>query len=172
MRLLFSIDTNDYDKNGKMFIRPSSRAIIIKGSKILMVYSKKYNYYKFPGGGINDGETPIDALIRETKEETGLTVLKDSIKEFGYVHRIQKSDQDDYEIFIQDNYYYICDVEETKVKQELDDYEEYEGFTLKEVDYQFAIDVNRYENHGPKDMLVLDREARVLEILHNDGYIK
>ena len=39
-----------------------------------MVHSKIYNYYKFPGGGIDDGETKIDALIRETKEDTGLTI--------------------------------------------------------------------------------------------------
>ena len=55
--------------------------------------------------------------------------IKESIKEFGYVHRVQKSDQDDYEMFIQNNYYYICDVEETKVKQELDDYEEWNVYT-------------------------------------------
>ena len=40
MRLLFEIDTKDYNPNGKMFIRPSSRAIIIKNNKILMDHSK------------------------------------------------------------------------------------------------------------------------------------
>lgn len=172
MRLLFNIDTKDYNPDGKVFIRPSSRAIIIRNNKILMVHSKMFNYYKFPGGGIDDGETNIDALIRETKEEAGLTIIKDSIKEFGYVHRVQKYDQDDYEMFIQDNYYYICDVEENETEQELDDYEAYEGFSLEVIDYQYAIDVNRNENHGPKDMLMLEREARVLELLHNEGYLK
>ena len=49
---------------------------------------KKNNNYKFPGGGIEKNESNIDALIRETKEEAGLVVIKDSIKEYGYVHRV------------------------------------------------------------------------------------
>ena len=35
MRLLFEIDTNDYNKNGTVFVRPSVRGIIIKGEKIV-----------------------------------------------------------------------------------------------------------------------------------------
>jgi len=54
----------------------------------------------------------------------------------------------------------------------LDDYEAYEGFTLEAIDYQLAVDVNRNENHGPKDMLMLEREARVLELLNDEGYLK
>ena len=50
MRLLFEIDLKNYDKNGKAFIRPSARAIIIKDNKIYMVHSLLYDYYKFPGG--------------------------------------------------------------------------------------------------------------------------
>ena len=30
MRLLFEIDTKDYDPNGKAFVRPSVRGIIIR----------------------------------------------------------------------------------------------------------------------------------------------
>ena len=91
MRLLFEIDTKDYDINGKAYVRPSSRCIYIKDGLVAMVHSLKYNYYKFPGGGIDFNETKLDALIRETKEEAGLVIKKESIREYGYVHRIQKA---------------------------------------------------------------------------------
>lgn len=56
MKLLFEIDTKDYDIHGKKCIRPSVRSIIIKENKVAMVYSKKNDYYKFPGGGIETDE--------------------------------------------------------------------------------------------------------------------
>ena len=47
----------------------------------------KYDFYEFPGGGIEKGESFNDALIRETKEDAGLIIKPKSIKKFGYVHR-------------------------------------------------------------------------------------
>ena len=83
MRILFEMDKKDYVPNESVFSRPSARAVIIKDGKIAMVYSKKYNYYKFPGGGIEADECMEDALIREVLEETGLCVIRDSIQEYG-----------------------------------------------------------------------------------------
>lgn len=68
MRFLFEIDTKDYDPNGTVFVRDSVRSIIVKNGKVAMVHSIKYDYYKFPGGGIEDGESKETALIRETRE--------------------------------------------------------------------------------------------------------
>ena len=65
MRLLFQLDTRDYDPNGKAFVRPSVRGIIIRAGKVGMVHSQKYDYYKFPGGGVEAGESRHQALIRE-----------------------------------------------------------------------------------------------------------
>ena len=170
MRLLFEIDLKNYDKNGKAFKRPSARAIIIKDNKIYMVHSLVYDYYKFPGGGIDKDESNIDALIRETKEEAGLVVIKDSIKEYGYVHRIKKAKDSGYSMFIQDNFYYLCDVEDGKINQNLDDYEDFEKFTLELVDPKIAININRNKEHGPKDFDMIEREAKVLEMLISEGY--
>ncbi len=170
MRLLFEIDLKNYDKNGKAFKRPSARAIIIKDKKIYMVHSLVYDYYKFPGGGIEKDESNIDALIRETAEEAGLVVIKDSIKEYGYVHRIQKAKDEGYSMFIQDNFYYLCDVENKVINQNLDDYEDFEKFTLELVDPRIAINANRNSDHGPKNKEMIEREAKVLEILINEGY--
>lgn len=170
MRLLFEIDTKDYNINGKKFIRPSVRSIIIKENKVAMVHSIKYNYYKFPGGGIEEGETHNQALIRETLEESGLTIIPESIKEYGYVHRIQKSEL--YDVFIQDNYYYLCNVENKIEIQNLDDYESEEKFTLKYMDPREVIDINRNKNHGPKDQNMIEREAKVLELLIKEGIVR
>ena len=74
MSLLFEIDFKDYNSNWNIVARPSARAIIIKNNKVYMIHSSKYDYYEFPGGGIEKGESMIDCLIRETKEEAGLIV--------------------------------------------------------------------------------------------------
>ena len=170
MRLLFEIDTKNYDTNGKAFKRPSARAIIIKDNKIYMVHSLLYDYYKFPGGGIDNNESNIDALIRETKEEAGLIVIPDSIKEYGYVHRIKKAKEEGYSMFIQDNYYYLCEVEDSITNQKLDDYEDYEKFTLELVNPFDVININRCKDHGPKDKDMIERESKVLEILIDEGF--
>ena len=172
MRLLFEIDRKNYKKDGTFTKRPSVRGIIIKDKKIAMIHSLKYDYYKFPGGGIEPGESDVDALIRETAEEAGLNVIPDSIREYGYVHRIQKSTVEEDEYFIQDNYYYLCDVEEGVRPQKLDDYESDEHFTLEYVMPKTAILSNRTKDHGPKDLVMLEREARVLEMLLSDGLIE
>ena len=174
MRLLFEIDTKDYDPNGVAFVRHSARCIHIKNGLVAMVHSLRYDYYKFPGGGIEEGESAEHAMIRETREEAGLVVIPGSVKEYGYVHRIQKSDHDDTDYFVQDNYYYLCDVEEGIQAQSLDDYEADEEFTLEYVEPDKAVFVNRNGNHGPTGHAMrdieLEREAGVLELLKEEGY--
>ena len=83
MRTLFEIDTRDYDVSLAPKIRPSVRAIIIKDGRVAMVHSGLYNYYKFPGGGIEANETHEDALIREVREEAGLIDI--TVKRVAYV---------------------------------------------------------------------------------------
>lgn len=170
MRLLFEMDARDYDPAGVPFVRPSARCITIRDRRVAMVHSIKFDYYKFPGGGIEGDETAVEALLRETREEAGLTVIPATVREYGYVHRVQKSDLDDVDFFVQDNYYFLCRVEDSLAPQKLDDYEAEERFTLEWIDPDTAIEVNRCRPHGPKDQNMLEREARVLEILKAEGY--
>lgn len=172
MKLLFEIDKKDYDPNGTVGIRPSVRGIIVRDGKIALVHSLKYDYYKFPGGGAENGESHLETLIREVGEELGLTVIPESVREYGMVHRKQKGNIE--EIFVQDNYYYLCSAEEEIDSQNLDDYEADERFTLEFVTASTAIDVNKKRSHGEKTGMarfevMLERETTVLEMLIKDG---
>ena len=169
MRSLFEIDTKDYDINGTTVSRPSARGIIKKDGKLAMIHSIKYDYYKFPGGGIEKNEQKENALIREVLEETGLDVIPQTIKEYGMVHRIQKGDYED--VFIQDNFYYLCDVEDNVHEQKLDDYEKEEKFTLEYVSPKQVIDANKACASKEADQIMLERECKVIGILAQEGYI-
>ena len=74
MRLLFELDKRDHENCTHTFVRNSARSIIIFGRTLAMIHSIKYDYYKFPGGGIEKGEDPVAAMMRETREEAGLVV--------------------------------------------------------------------------------------------------
>lgn len=170
MRLLFELDKKDYQHCTRSFIRNSARSIVISDNKLAMIHSMKYGYYKFPGGGIESGETPVVAMVRETREEAGLVVKLDSVQEYGYVHRVQKSDMDPAECFIQDNYYYLCEVEGEVVAQHLYSYELEEDYVLEYVDPQIVITKNRNVLKGQYSQTMLEREARVVEMLISEGY--
>ena len=171
MRMLFEMDKKDYSGCTHTFTRNSARSIIIRNSRVAMVHSLKYDYYKFPGGGIEGEENPIDAMIRETREEAGLVVIPETVREFGYVHRIQKSDSDPTEAFVQDNFYYLCNVQDEVVPQELDGYESKENYALEFVNPDAAIQKNRSVGQSPYNRLMFEREARVLEMLIEEGYL-
>lgn len=171
MRLLFEMDKRDYENCTHSFVRNSARSIILSNNKLAMIHSMKYDYYKFPGGGIENGEDPVAAMIRETREEAGLVVKTETIKEYGYVHRIQKSDKDTSECFVQDNYYYLCEVESKAVAQCLDNYESKENYVLEYVDPQTAVSKNRSVSQSPYNPMMFEREARVIELLVCEGLL-
>lgn len=171
MRLLFNMDKRDYENCTHSFERHSARSIIISEKKIAMIHSMKYDYYKFPGGGIENGEDPITAMVRETREEAGLVVKPETVKEYGYVHRIQKSDKDATECFVQDNYYYLCEVEDEAVIQCLDNYESEENYVLEYVEPQIALRKNRNVSQSPYNPMMFEREAKVIELLMSEGLL-
>lgn len=171
MRLLFEMDKQDYENCTHSFVRNSARSIIISNKKIAMIHSMKYDYYKFPGGGIESGEDPITAMIRETREEAGLVVKFETVKEYGYVHRIQRSDKDATECFVQDNYYYLCEAENEIVAQCLDNYESKENYVLEFVDPQIVITKNCNVISSPYSPMMFEREARVIELLVSEGLL-
>jgi 8-oxo-dGTP diphosphatase len=52
--------------------RDSAFAIILHSRHILLVKARDKNNWQLPGGRLEPGETPAQAVVREVKEETGL----------------------------------------------------------------------------------------------------
>ena len=82
------------------------------------------------------------------------------------VHRIQKGDFGD--TFVQDNFYYFCDVGDQVQNQKLDDYEDEEQFTLEFISIEDAIKVNKNNHHREMSQvytMMIERDTKVLEML-------
>ena len=60
----------------------SCGCIIIKDQKVLLVYEKNRNFWVFPKGHMEDGETEIETALREVKEEVGLDVEIDKKRRY------------------------------------------------------------------------------------------
>ena len=167
MKELFAIDTNDYNPAGIVHRRPSARAIIERADgKVLVMHSRKYDYYKFPGGGIEDGETPEEALIREVREESGYLVKPETIEEYGSVLRRNRDDKDPEAIFEQQNYYYFCEIGDERVPIVQEDYEIEEGFEPVWVVFLTSVMVkNRKALRSGGDAALIEREMRVFDMV-------
>lgn len=174
MRKLFDLDMQDYTSTERVLVRPSVRAVIIRDDKVCVIRSRKYTYYKYPGGGIDPGETHEEALCREVREEAGMVLKPETIRPFGNVHRVSRGvdEYESYDLFIQDNFYYLAEAEDTQVSQSLDEYEREEGFTAVFVYPEEIIEVNRTRDHGSADPAMIERETRVTEMLVQEGILR
>jgi 8-oxo-dGTP pyrophosphatase MutT (NUDIX family) len=110
MNIIKRIDESN--KNKKYSIetkRRSVRAVILDGNKLLVIYLSNLEEYKLPGGGIEKGETLIDALKRETLEEVGFKINQ-VIKPIGKIIHTREGFSNPKELFTQINYYYFCTI--------------------------------------------------------------
>lgn len=170
MKLLFTIDLKDYDSNWEKFYRPSVRGIILDNEgSVAMIYSGKGHFYKFPGGGIEGNETHLETLMREIREETGMRLIPESVREFGEVLKIQKGHEGGKDVIhVQENFYYTCEVESEIGNQELEDDEKQLDYVLRFVPIEEAIATNAaFKSKNVFLEQMVKREKTVLEIIKN-----
>ena len=126
---------------GKTVHRTAVRAVILRGPELLMVYSSNVGDYKFPGGGVDLGETHQQALARELLEECGASLLSVD-GELGAVVEYNFAEEKEYDVFKMTSYYYFCQIREEFGSQNLDGYEKELGFQPVWINIDAAILAN------------------------------
>lgn len=166
-----TIIENNLDITKVNKIRNTVRAVIIKGNKVYMLYSKTYDDYTFPGGGVKENENKVTTLKRELKEELGARKVT-IIKPLGYLEEIRYGIKGNNTVYLQTSYYYLSKIDDIGSKT-LNKRELTEKSTALYVDIEQAIAHNnntlltnsKHQQQGFKTVLL--RENTMLNYLKN-----
>lgn len=71
--------------------------ILLRDKKLLVTRSHGKDIFVAPGGKIEEGETPTQALVRELREELNIEIEINSLQEFG-IWRAPAAGEEDIEI--------------------------------------------------------------------------
>lgn len=150
----------------KVFKRRASRAIVLKGESILLLYTKRYNDFSFPGGGVDEQEDLILGLHRELAEETGANGIK-IVKEFGYIDELRPHYRQEYDLIHMLSYFYVCEIDSVLGHAQMEHYEISNGMEVRWINIHEAIAHNRevIESKDTSMGLSIERETLVLELV-------
>lgn len=152
---------------GKTIYRTAVRGVILRGRDLLMIYSSNVGDYKFPGGGVDEGETHAQALSREIQEECGASITHIGC-EIGAVIEYDLPLERNYDVFKMTSHYYQCDVADEFGLQKLEGYEQELGFKPAWMDINESIHRNKAlvkVNEYPR---WLKREIFILEYIQQN----
>lgn len=155
MTILKSFSDSSVMAAGKQ--RTAVRAVIRRKDQVLMVYSPVNGDFKFPGGGIEENESPKEALVREILEETGYS-LSEFHSEIGAIKEKRKD-------FFMTSLYYECSVGDYVQALNLDFYESDLRFQPRWVTLDKALLCNRQILEKPECPLWTPRDTWMIEYL-------
>ncbi len=141
MRTILVFDEKNYTDDMPVFERFGVRALIEKDGLFAMQQGKN-GEYKIPGGGMDEGETITQALVREVVEETGLVIRTETMKELGEILEVRRDIFDNNTKYIAHSLHYSCEVEDEVLETGMTESEKERGFHLAWVDIDTVIETN------------------------------
>jgi len=123
------------------FTRLATRAIVLNGSEILLLYTKRYDDLSLPGGGLDAGEDKINGMIRELTEETGAQNIR-NIEPFGVYEEYRPWYKKDFDVQHMISYCYTCEIDAELGETKYESYELKNGMRAVWTDIHEAIKHN------------------------------
>lgn len=148
MNLLVSHDQHELgyftdDDTDIHFTRRAARAVIRNDeNQVALMHFAKTGSYKLPGGGIDEGESIVEALHREVREESGFEIT--NVQELGLV------EEDRYYCGMHQTSYCFAAKAQKFVGTELTEKEAAEGMELRWMD-SIDLAIAAIENNGTVD---------------------
>ena len=156
----------DINLQGRTIYRTAVRGVILRGQKLLLIHSSTVGDYKFPGGGVEEGETHAQTLEREIREECGASLLNIG-NEIGAVIEYDIPAEKEFDAFKMTSHYYQCEVGDEFGVQNLEGYEQELGFDPVWINIKEAIARNKSLLAMKVPPMWLGREIFVLEYILN-----
>ncbi|HHT84964.1 NUDIX hydrolase [Candidatus Darwinibacter acetoxidans] len=167
MRLLAEIHRHaGVNPRGRAVTREAVRSVIWRGSELLLLYSRRDGTYKFPGGGVDAGESHVQALARELREECGAELIE-VLGPLGRVVEYALPKETDFDVFCMTSYYYFCSIESELGAQDLKGYELDLGLEPRWLKAEEAIAVNEQALASGTAPSWTRRETTVLKLLRD-----
>lgn len=145
--------------------RHATRAIVLKGEDILLLYTERYHDYTLPGGGLDEGEDEVAGLIRELKEETGAKGVC-NVQPFARYDEYRPWHRDNADIIYMVSYCYTCDIDEDLGETAYESHEVRNGMKALWINIHEAIAHNEAEiTNSKKKGLSIERETFLLKVI-------
>ena len=137
MRIREILGANRFDTYTKS--RDGSRAVIIRDNQILLSHETVSGFWLIPGGGMEEGETPEECVVREVLEETGL-IVRPTVQ-FLTLHEY-------YEEYRYTSHYFVCEVT-GEAQQHLTEDEKRRGLVPEWISLREAMDLfSKHESYA------------------------
>ncbi len=130
MKTLLVFDEKNYTADMPVYEKYASRGVILRDGK-LAVQKGKAGECKILGGGREPGETPEEALYREVLEESGLFIIKDTMKEIGTITEMREDIFEKGTKYVCHTTFYLCEIEEKTTTPHMTQSEIEKGYHLE-----------------------------------------